>query len=182
MRESSYGSEVHPVVRLPPCGLRPPRSIGGCGSRSFQRWTNPVYFSGYWSPPRRPAKGKRAWPPPPMTTTGHRRGLVRSSRIVLTRQPERRRSFAPSSARMIIVDTAPLVAAAISNDQDHDRCVEVFNRMHRERQTLVVPCFVVAETCYMIQRSGGNRTVALFMRSLVGGIFQQIDLDDQDTM
>ena len=83
---------------------------------------------------------------------------------------------------MIIVDTAPLVAAAIANDQDHDRCVEVFNRMHRERQTLVVPCFVVAETCYMIQRSGGNRTVALFMRSLVGGIFQQIDLDDQDTM
>jgi uncharacterized protein len=83
---------------------------------------------------------------------------------------------------MIIVDTAPLVAAAIANDQDHDRCVEVFNRMHRERQTLVVPCFVVAETCYMIQRDGGNRTVAQFMRSLVGGIFQQIDLDDQDTM
>ena len=72
--------------------------------------------------------------------------------------------------------------AAIANDQDHDRCVEVFSRMHRERETLVVPCFVVAETCHMIQRDGGNRPVAQFMRSLVGGIFRQIDLDDQDMM
>jgi len=83
---------------------------------------------------------------------------------------------------MIIVDTAPLVAAAIQNDQDHDRCAEVFERMHRERQHLVVPCYVVAETCYMLARDGGNRPAAQFLRSLDGRTFRQIDLDYQDTL
>src|SRR5208282_6410420 len=113
---------------------------------------------------------------------GRHPGSARSGRRGPTQRPAQRRSCAPGSAGMIIVDTAPLVAAAIQNDQDHDRCAEVFERMHRERQHLVVPCYVVAETCYMLARDGGNRPAAQFLRSLDGRTFRQIDLDYQDTL
>lgn len=87
-----------------------------------------------------------------------------------------------SSAGMIIVDTAPLVAAAFVNDQNYQRCTEVFERMHRDRQHLVIPCYVVAETCYMLAREAGNRVAAEFLRSVNGRKFSQVDLDYQDTL
>ena len=83
---------------------------------------------------------------------------------------------------MIIVDTAPLVAAAIENDSNHDRCAAVFERLHRERQDLAIPCYVVNETCFMLAREGDNRSAAEFLRSLDGRTFRQIDLDYQDTL
>lgn len=81
---------------------------------------------------------------------------------------------------MVIVDTAPLVAAAFVNDQDHQRCIDVFEQMHRNHEPLVVPCYVAAETCYMLARDGGNTAAAGFLRSLDGRAFRQIDLDYRD--
>jgi hypothetical protein len=81
---------------------------------------------------------------------------------------------------MVIVDTGPLVAAAIINDDSHDSCIEVFNRMHTENQILLVPCFVAAETCYMLKREGGGRAAAQFLRSLTDGTFLHIDLEGRD--
>lgn len=83
---------------------------------------------------------------------------------------------------MIIVDTAPLVAAAITNDDNHDACVEVFNRMFSENQTLVVSPFVAAETCYMLKRDGDSSIAAEFLRSLTDGTFSRVDLDAQDIL
>jgi predicted nucleic acid-binding protein len=80
---------------------------------------------------------------------------------------------------MIIVDTAPLVAAAIENDSRHDECVNAFGRLHGERADLAVPCYVVNETCYLLAREGGNAASAAFMRSL-GGQFRQIHTEPQD--
>lgn len=81
---------------------------------------------------------------------------------------------------MVIVDTAPLVAAALINDDKHDACIEVFNRLHSDKQVLAVSPFVAAETCYMLKREGGSRTAAQFLRSLTDGTFLRIDLIDQD--
>jgi predicted nucleic acid-binding protein len=83
---------------------------------------------------------------------------------------------------MIIVDTAPLVAAALVNDENHLRCTEVFEQMHRRREDLAVPCHVVLETCYMLAREGGSTAAARFLRSLNGRDFTQLDLDYQDIL
>jgi predicted nucleic acid-binding protein len=82
---------------------------------------------------------------------------------------------------MILVDTAPLVAAAIDNDDNHDRCVDVFNQMQQSGRSLLVPSFVAHEACFMLKRDGGARTAARFMRSLAaGGAFRPVELDNGD--
>ncbi len=70
---------------------------------------------------------------------------------------------------MIVVDTGPLVAAAIANDRDHDRCVELFNLARRQRRPLIVPAFVATETCYTLEREGGTSALAAFLRSFNPG-------------
>ncbi|MGH3095626.1 MAG: type II toxin-antitoxin system VapC family toxin [Streptosporangiales bacterium] len=70
---------------------------------------------------------------------------------------------------MIVVDTGPLVAAAIANDRDHDRCVDLFGRVRGERMRLIVPAFVAGETCYMLERDGGSAAEASFLASLSAG-------------
>lgn len=67
---------------------------------------------------------------------------------------------------MIVVDTGPLIAAAIADDRHHARCVEMFTRAIRDRRTLIVPAFVAAETCFMLARDGGPATESAFLRSL----------------
>jgi uncharacterized protein len=46
---------------------------------------------------------------------------------------------------VIVCDTGALVAAALSNDADHDACVEMFSVLHVARRELLVPATVVAE-------------------------------------
>ena len=69
---------------------------------------------------------------------------------------------------MIVVDTGPLVAAAISTDTNHRRCVELFASLHLNGERLVVPAFVVTEACYLLGARGwaeaGGR-----LRPLAGG-------------
>lgn len=61
---------------------------------------------------------------------------------------------------MIVVDTGPLVAAAISTDTNHRRCVELFASPHLNGERLVVPAFVVTEVCYLLAREGGPKPEA----------------------
>ncbi len=72
---------------------------------------------------------------------------------------------------MIIVDTGPLVAAAISTDTNHRRCVELFASLHLNGERLVVPAYVVTEVCYLLAREGGPKPEADFVRSLAAGDF-----------
>lgn len=53
---------------------------------------------------------------------------------------------------MILVDSGPLIAAAISGDRDHRRCVDTFAALHLNSEKLLVPQTVVADVAYAIQK------------------------------
>ena len=81
---------------------------------------------------------------------------------------------------MIVCDTGPLVAAALSNDADHKACVELFTALHAARRELLVPGTVVAEAGYLLAREAGARVESLFLRSLADGDFTPVDLSSAD--
>ena len=81
---------------------------------------------------------------------------------------------------MILCDTGPLVAAALSNDADHEACVEMFAALHVARRELLVPATVVAEVGYLLAREAGARLESLFLRSLADGDFTPVDLSSVD--
>ena len=81
---------------------------------------------------------------------------------------------------MIICDTGPLVAAALSNDADHLACVELFTSLHSAGTELLVPATVVAEVGYLLAREAGPRVESLFLRSLAEGDFSIVDLTTVD--
>ena len=81
---------------------------------------------------------------------------------------------------MILCDTGPLVAAAIANDRDHHACTELFTGAHLGRRPLMVPATVVAEVGYLLNREGGPRAEAIFLRSLADGDFGIVDLTRND--
>lgn len=81
---------------------------------------------------------------------------------------------------MIVCDTGPLVAAALSNDADHAACVRLFNDMHAVGRDLLVPATVAAEVGYLLAREAGARVESLFLHSLAGGDFAAVDLTAGD--
>lgn len=81
---------------------------------------------------------------------------------------------------MIVCDTGPLVAAALSNDADHPRCVRLFTDLHAAGRELLVPATVVAEVGYLLAREAGPRVEALFLRSLADGDFSAVELTSAD--
>jgi len=81
---------------------------------------------------------------------------------------------------VIICDTGPLVAAALSNDADHVACVRLFTDMHNARRELLVPATVVAEVGYLLAREAGPRVESLFLRSLAEGAFSAVELTTSD--
>jgi uncharacterized protein len=81
---------------------------------------------------------------------------------------------------VIVCDTGPLVAAALSNDADHAACVRLFNDMHAAGRDLLVPATVTAEVGYLLAREAGARVESLFLRSLAEGDFAAVDLTAAD--
>lgn len=81
---------------------------------------------------------------------------------------------------MILCDTGPLVAAAVANDRNHHACTELFTGAHLARRPLLVPATVVAEVGYMLNREGGARAEAIFLRSMADGDFSLVDLTRKD--
>jgi uncharacterized protein len=77
---------------------------------------------------------------------------------------------------VIICDTGPLVAAALSNDADHLACVKLFTSLHSAGTELLVPATVVAEVGYLLDREAGPRVESLFLRSLADGDFSIVEL------
>lgn len=45
---------------------------------------------------------------------------------------------------MILVDSGPLIAAAIKDDRDHRRCVDLFATLYLNSERLLVPQTVMA--------------------------------------
>ena len=81
---------------------------------------------------------------------------------------------------MIVCDTGPLVAAALSNDSDHQACADLFSQLHDARTELLVPATVVAEVGYLLAREAGPRVESLFLQSLADGDFSAVDLTAGD--
>lgn len=81
---------------------------------------------------------------------------------------------------MIVCDTGPLVAAALSNDADHAACVRLLTDMHAAGRDLLVPATVTAEVGYLLAREAGAWVESLFLRSLADGDFAPVDLTAAD--
>lgn len=81
---------------------------------------------------------------------------------------------------MILCDTGPLVAAALSDDQDHHRCVELMTALHLAGRDLLVPAPVVAEVGYLLAREATAAVEAGFLRSIAAGDFVPVELTSAD--
>jgi uncharacterized protein len=81
---------------------------------------------------------------------------------------------------VIVCDTGPLVAAALSNDPDHRRCVDLFTGLHLANRQMVVPAPVVAKVTYLIGRTAGAAAEASFLISLAEGDFIPMELITAD--
>lgn len=85
---------------------------------------------------------------------------------------------------MILCDTGPLVAAALSNDDDHRACVDLLTGVHLAGRRLLLPAPVTAEVGYLLAREAGAAVEAMFLRSVADGDFEPVDLvaSDYDRM
>lgn len=81
---------------------------------------------------------------------------------------------------MILVDTGPLVAAALSGDAHHRRCVDLFMSLHLNAEPMLIPSLVVTEVCYLLEREGGPRAEAGFLHGLGHEDFVVVDLELAD--
>jgi uncharacterized protein len=66
----------------------------------------------------------------------------------------------------VIVDTGPIVAAALTRDVHHRASVDLFTAAHLADEPLLVPAPVVTEVCYLLAREAGQRAEAAFLTSL----------------
>jgi uncharacterized protein len=81
---------------------------------------------------------------------------------------------------VIVCDTGPLVAAAITNDSRHRECVDLFTALHLAGRRILVPGTVVAEAGYLLAREGGPRVEAQFLTSLADGTLWPVELGRED--
>lgn len=81
---------------------------------------------------------------------------------------------------MIVCDTGPLVAAALSNDDDHHACVELLTGLRLAERQVLVPATVVAEVGYLLAREAGAAIESMFLRSLSNGDLVPVELGTHD--
>lgn len=81
---------------------------------------------------------------------------------------------------MILCDTGPLVAAALSNDDHHRACVDLLTGLHLAGRSLLLPAPVTAEVGYLLAREAGAAVESLFLRSVADGDFEPVDLTADD--
>lgn len=74
---------------------------------------------------------------------------------------------------MILVDSGPLIAARMADDDRHQVCVELFESATDE---LLVPATVTAEVCYMLESRAGSAAEAAFLRLFTAGDLVPVDL------
>ncbi len=81
---------------------------------------------------------------------------------------------------MIVCDTGPLVAAAITDDAHHRQCVDLFAALHLAGRRILIPGTVAAEVGYLLAREGGTRVEAQFLSSLADGTLSPVELTRAD--
>lgn len=82
---------------------------------------------------------------------------------------------------MILVDSGPLTAAGLVNDDHHQVCAELLDAATEE---LLVPATVTAEVCYLLGSRAGSASEAAFLRLFPAGDLVPVDItaDDYDRM
>lgn len=81
---------------------------------------------------------------------------------------------------MILVDTGPIVAAAVTSEVDHRVCVDLFTSLHLARRRLLLPTTVLSEVGHLLGRDLGLHAEARFLRALSAGDFELVNIVDQD--
>lgn len=81
---------------------------------------------------------------------------------------------------MIVCDTGPLVAAALTGDADHRACVDLFAGLHLAQRECLVPGPVIAEVGYLLQREADSEVEAQFLDSVADGDVTSVDLVEED--
>ena len=61
-----------------------------------------------------------------------------------------------------VADTGFVVGLAIASDQWHSECLKIY----RKQAEIFLPQTVLAETAYLLARSGGNLVMAKFLKAL----------------
>lgn len=80
----------------------------------------------------------------------------------------------------MLVDTGPIVAAALTGDRHHRTCVDLFTSAHLAGEPLLIPSPVITEVCYLLAREAGARAEAAFLQSLGNRDFAVVDLEAGD--
>lgn len=81
---------------------------------------------------------------------------------------------------VILCDTGPLVAAAITDDANHHACVELWTGLRLAGRRLLIPETVVAEVGYLLDAKLGSRAEAAFHRAIADGDYEIADLEPDD--
>lgn len=72
------------------------------------------------------------------------------------------------------------MAAAISDDAHHRKCVDLFATLHLAGRQILVPGSVVAEVGYLLAREGGARIESQFLTSLADRTLWPVELIRED--
>lgn len=67
---------------------------------------------------------------------------------------------------MIIVDTGPIVAAQLVNENRHDECARIFRELRVEQREFLITATVLAEVGYLIRTVGTARDEVNFLRAV----------------
>jgi uncharacterized protein len=81
---------------------------------------------------------------------------------------------------VILVDSGPLIAAAIVKQNHHRACVDLFAGLGLVGRRLLVPHTVVAETAYMLRSYAVSPAESASIRLLAQGDFVGTDILDVD--
>lgn len=81
---------------------------------------------------------------------------------------------------MILCDSGPLIAAAVSTDTHYRRCVDLFTGLRLAGRRLLVPATVVAEVGYLLEQRVGPRVEAAFLQAIADGDFEPVPLVAED--
>jgi predicted nucleic acid-binding protein len=72
----------------------------------------------------------------------------------------------PDSGHVLIIDSGPLYAAAVTDDRNHRRSVDL---LAKAEPPLLVPALVVTEVAYLLADRIGAHAEAVFCRSVADG-------------